>query len=86
MISRKAAGTMRPEAYCLAAKDRERSLGKARLGALGVGWVRRRNFQQTLQLADGTLEDGDLRHRIAGTLQLLPDLIFQVRGIADTIN
>jgi len=43
-------------------------------------------FQRLLQFADGALEDGDLRHRIAGTLQLLADLIFQVGGVADTVD
>ena len=42
--------------------------------------------KEALQLSNGALKDRDLRHRIAGTLQLFADLIFQVGGVADTVD
>ena len=43
-------------------------------------------FQRLLQLSDRSLEDRDLRHRIARTFQFFADLILEVGGIADAID
>lgn len=39
-----------------------------------------------LQFADGALEDGDLRDRIAGALQFFADLVLQVGRVADAVD
>ena len=39
-----------------------------------------------LQFADGALEDGDLRHRVAGCLEFFADHVLEVGRIADTVD
>ncbi len=39
-----------------------------------------------LELADGALKYRNLRHRIAGLLQLVADLFFEVGGVADLFD
>ncbi len=43
-------------------------------------------FSNRLEVADGALEDGNLRNRIAGVLEFRADLLFEVGGIADLID
>ena len=45
-----------------------------------------RTFQRLLQFADGALEDGNLRHRIARTFQFRTDLILEIRGVTDAVD
>ena len=43
-------------------------------------------FSSRLEVAYGALEDGDLRHRIAGRFQLCANLLFEVGGVAHAVD
>lgn len=42
--------------------------------------------RQVLQISNRPLEDGNLRHRIAGGFEFCADLLFEVGGIPDAVD
>ena len=76
MISRKAAGTVDAEAYCRVYVEVDRRLRTQR----------ERIFSSRLEVADGALEDGNLRDRIARRFQFGANLILEVGRIPDSID
>ena len=87
----KAAGSGTTEAYpCGTSQGGMRlraKLGKRRVLARW-GWAGENVgiFSSRLEVADGALEDSDLRHRIAGGFQFCADLLFEVGGVPDAVD
>ena len=75
-VVNEAAGEKTPEAYPLGYVEDFFEL-RTKLGAC---------FSNRLEVSDGALKDGDLRHRIPGRFQFCADLFFEVGRVPHAVD